>query len=114
MKRKYIFGKFVVRKMETARDIRRLAIKAVTSESILFALDCSCQGLIDFFARQGCKWKKEETHDDMPDGGMIFRNFINDKCRQLNVVIFSRDAQYVFHMKRRVTGFHGFLRFGRQ
>lgn len=114
MKRKYIFGKFVVRKMETAKDIRRLAIKAVTSESILFALDCSCQNLIDFFTRQGCKWKKEETHDDMPDGGMIFRNFINDKCRQLNVVIFLRDAQYVFYMKRRVTGFHGFLRFGRQ
>ena len=96
MKRKYIFGKFVIRKMEAAKDIRRLAIKAVTSESILFALDCSCQSLIDFFARQGYKWKKEETNDDMLDGGMMFRNFINDKCRQLNVVIFSHDAEYVF------------------
>ena len=96
MKRKYIFGKFVIRKMEAAKDIRRLAIKAVRSESILFALDCSCQNLIDFFARQGYKWKKEETNDDMLDGGMIFRNFIDDKCRKLNVVIFSHDAEYVF------------------
>lgn len=96
MKRKYIFGKFVIRKMEAAKDIRRLAIKAVRSESILFALDCSCQNLIDFFARQGYKWKKEETNDDMLDGGMIFRDFINDKCGQLNVVIFSHDAEYVF------------------
>ena len=32
----------------------------------------------------------------MLDGGMMFRNFINDKCRQLNVVIFLHDAEYVF------------------
>ena len=82
--------------METAKDIHRLAIKAVTSESILFALDCSCQNQKQNNPTQPYKWKKEETNDDMLDGGMIFGNFINDKCRQLNVVIFSHDAEYVF------------------